>query len=118
MLSEKMARLEVEIDEEMAAELRRISAALRPLVSREYDAVMLSKVAEDVAEELRQARAEIECLTNARPRGDTKTRMLDERCPKCGAPLLTGGHTVWCSMVGCDYGIVGEPIPLRGEAQG
>lgn len=43
--------------------------------------------------------------------------MTKERCPRCGAPLLSDGRNYWCSFVGgrrekaCSFGIdkpVGE----------
>ena len=62
----------------------------------------------------------------------------NERCPRCGSPLLTDGNMYWCSFVGgrtekpCSFGIDkpindlalgiikargGEaPIPFRGYA--
>lgn len=30
--------------------------------------------------------------------------LIDERCPKCGSPLLGNkAGSKWCSLVGCDY---------------
>ena len=30
---------------------------------------------------------------------------IDERCPKCNAQLLQYGQWVYCSLVGCDFGL-------------
>jgi len=32
-------------------------------------------------------------------------RMIDKKCPKCGSNLNTDDKVLWCSFVGCSYGI-------------
>lgn len=32
----------------------------------------------------------------------------EERCPRCNSSLNTNGHYVWCSFVGCTYGLNGK----------
>ena len=37
--------------------------------------------------------------------------MTEEKCSICGSLLNTDGRIVWCSLVGCSYGIEND-VPL------
>lgn len=39
--------------------------------------------------------------------------MIDRRCPRDGAALVSDGEYEWCSLIGCNYGLDDDPAIAR-----